>query len=90
VALLTKTMELDLIILQDDPKNEIYRSVTLSNDSWLVLSQCVEAFAETYRKRHSETIATYVTRGQLDVAVAEAQKMNGLLMQLDKIQASIV
>ena len=83
-------MELDLIILQDDPKNEIYRSVTLSNDSWLVLSQCVEAFAETYRKRHSETIATYVTRGQLDVAVAEAQKMNGLLMQLDKIQASIV
>ena len=83
-------MELDLIILQDDPQNEIYRSVTLSNDSWLVLSQCVEAFAETYRKRHSETIATYVTRGQLDVAVAEAQKMNGLLMQLDKIQASIV
>jgi len=83
-------MELDLIILQDDPKNEIYRSVTLSNDSWLVLSQCVEAFAETYRKRHSETIATYVTRGQLDVAVAEARKMNDLLMQLDKIQASIV
>ena len=90
MALLTKTMELDLIILQDDPKNEIYRSVTLSNDSWLVLSQCVEAFAETYRKRHSETIATYVTRGQLDVAVAEARKMNDLLMQLDKIQASIV
>ena len=81
---------MDLIILTDNPDNEIRRSVTLSNDNWLVLSQCVEAFADTYRKRHSETIATYVTRGQLDVAVSEAQKMNALLQTLDKLQASII
>jgi inhibitor of KinA sporulation pathway (predicted exonuclease) len=81
---------MDLIILTDDPHNEISRSVTLTNDQWLILSQCVEAFADTYRKQHSQTVATYVTRGQLDVAVLEAQKMNTLLMQLDKLQASIV
>jgi hypothetical protein len=81
---------MDLIILTDDPHNEISRSVTLTNDQWLILSQCVEAFADTYRKQHSQTVATYVTRGQLDVAVSEAQKMNTLLMQLDKLQASIV
>ena len=83
-------MTLDLVILADDPYNEIHRSVTLTNDNWLVLSQCVEAFADTYRKRHSETIATYVTRGQLDQAVVEAQKMNDLLRKLDQLQASIV
>jgi hypothetical protein len=81
---------MDLIILTDDPHNEISRSVTLTNDQWLILSQCVEAFSDTYRKQHSQTVATYVTRGQLDVAVSEAQKMNTLLMQLDKLQAAIV
>ena len=81
---------MDLIILTDDPHNEISRSVTLTNEQWLILSQCVEAFADTYRKQHSQTVATYVTRGQLDVAVSEAQKMNTLLMQLDKLQAAIV
>ena len=81
---------MDLIILTDDPHNEISRSVTLTNDQWLILSQCVEAFSDTYRKQHSQTIATYVTRGQLDIAVSEAQKMNTLLMQLDKLQAAIV
>jgi hypothetical protein len=81
---------MDIIILKDDPYAEISRSVTLTNDQWLIVSQCVEAFADTYRKQHSQTVATYVTRGQLDVAVSEAQKMNTLLMQLDKLQAAIV
>ncbi len=81
---------MDIIILKDDPYAEISRSVTLTNDQWLIVSQCVEAFADTYRKQHSQTVATYVTRGQLDVAVSEAQKMNALLMQLDKLQASLV
>jgi hypothetical protein len=81
---------MDIIILKDDPYAEISRSVTLTNDQWLVLSQCVEAFSDTYRKRHSQTVATYVTRGQLDVAVDEARKMNELLQTLDKLQAKLV
>jgi hypothetical protein len=81
---------MDIIILKDDPYTEISRSVTLTNDQWLILSQCVEAFADTYRKQHSQTVATYVTRGQLDVAVSEAQKMATLLHTLDKLQASII
>jgi hypothetical protein len=81
---------MDIIILKDDPYTEISRSVTLTNDQWLILSQCVESFADTYRKQHSQTVATYVTRGQLDVAVSEAQKMNALLQTLDKLQASIM
>jgi hypothetical protein len=50
----------------------------------------VEAFSDTYRKQHSQTVATYVTRGQLDHAVDEARKMNELLQQLDRLQAKIV
>jgi hypothetical protein len=81
---------MDIIILTEPPSEEISRSVTLTNDQWLVLSQCVEAFSDTYRKRHSQTVATYVTRGQLDVAVDEARKMNELLHTLDKLQAKLV
>jgi hypothetical protein len=81
---------MDLIVITEAPQEELTRSVTLSNDQWLVLSQCVEAFSDTYRKQHSQTIATYVTRGQLDVAVEEAQKMNALLQTLDKLQAKLV
>ena len=81
---------MEILILADDPYTEISRSVTLTNDQWLIISQCVEAFADTYRKQHSQTVATYVTRGQLDQAVLEAQKMNALLMQLDKLQAAVV
>jgi len=81
---------MDIIILIEPPAEEISRSVTLTNDQWLVLSQCVEAFSDTYRKRHSQTVATYVTRGQLDVAVDEARKMNELLQTLDKLQAKLV
>ena len=81
---------MDLVIITEPPAEEITRSVTLTNDQWLILSQCVEAFADTYRKQHSQTIATYVTRKQLDVAVSEAQKMNDLLQTLDKLQAKLV
>jgi hypothetical protein len=81
---------MDLVIITEVPQEEIKRSVTLTNDQWLILSQCVEAFADTYRKQHSQTIATYVTRKQLDVAVSEAQKMNDLLQTLDKLQAKLV
>ena len=81
---------MDIIILTEPPAEELSRSVTLTNDQWLVLSQCVEAFSDTYRKRHSQTVATYVTRGQLDVAVDEARRMNELLQTLDKLQAKLV
>ena len=72
------------------PGNPITRSVELSNDTWLIISQCVEAFADTYRKNQSLVIATYVTRGQTDAAVIEAAKMNEMLQRLDQIQAKVV
>lgn len=82
---------MDITIFTGDETNEeIRRSITLTNEQWLVISQCVESFAETYRGRHSQTIATYVTRGQLEVAKEEAVKMNNLLQQLDKLQALLV
>lgn len=81
---------MDLIIVTEVPQEEISRAVTLTNDQWLILSQCVESFSDTYRKQHSQTIATYVTRGQLDQAQDEARKMNELLQTLDKLQAKLV
>jgi hypothetical protein len=81
---------MDLTVITEAPSEEVTRSVTLTNDQWLILSQCVESFSDTYRKQHSQTIATYVTRNQLDEAQAEAQRMNQLLQQLDKLQALLV
>jgi hypothetical protein len=81
---------MDLVIITEAPEEEITRSVTLTNDQWLILSQCVESFSDTYRKQHSQTVATYVTRGQLDEAQVEAQRMNDLLQTLDKLQAKLV
>ena len=81
---------MDLIVITEAPEEELTRSVTLTNDQWLILSQCVESFSDTYRKQHSQTIATYVTRNQLDQAQVEAKKMNELLQQLDKLQARLV
>lgn len=81
---------MDLVIITESSQEEITRSVTLTNDQWLILSQCVEAFTDTYRAKHSQTIATYVTRGQLPQAQEEAQRMNELLHQLDKLQAKII
>ena len=81
---------MDLIVITEAPHEELTRSVTLTNDQWLIISQCVESFSDTYRKQHSQTIATYVTRNQLDQAQVEAKKMNELLQQLDKLQARLV
>jgi hypothetical protein len=66
------------------------RSVSMTNDEWLVVSQCIESFADVYRKNQSLIIATYVTRGQTDEAVIEASKMNMMLQRLDQIQARVV
>ena len=66
------------------------RSVYLTNDEWLILSQCVESFAESFRMQHSQVVTTYLTRGQVEEAVAEADKMNQLLQRLDKLQVSLV
>jgi hypothetical protein len=69
---------------------EISRSVSLTNEQWATLALCAESYADTYRKKHSQTIATYVTRGQIPEAQAEAVKMNQLLQTLDKLQAKLV
>ena len=66
------------------------RAVVMTNDEWLVVSQCIEAFASTYRKNQSLVIATYVTRGQTPEAVNEAVKMNQMLQRLDQLQARVV
>jgi hypothetical protein len=69
---------------------EISRSISLTNEQWATLALCAESYADTYRKKHSQTIATYVTRGQIPEAQAEAVKMNQLLQTLDKLQAKLV
>ena len=81
---------MDLIVIKGEPENEISRSVTLTNEQWAILAMCTDAYADTYRAKHSQTIATYVTRGQLEQAQVEARKMNDLLMTLDKLQAKLV
>ena len=81
---------MDLIVITGQPENEITRSVTLTNEQWAILAMCTDAYADTYRAKHSQTIATYVTRGQLEQAQVEARKMNDLLMTLDKLQAKLV
>ena len=80
----------DIVVIIDEPENEITRSVTLTNEQWAILAMCTEAYSDTYRTKHSQTIATYVTRGQLDQAQAEATRMNTLLQTLDKLQAKLV
>lgn len=80
----------DLIVVTEAAEEPIHRTISLTNEQWAILAMCTEAYATTFRSRQSEIIATYVTRNQLSEAVAEAQKMNGLLMTLDKLQASLV
>ena len=80
----------DLVILEDDPSNEISRSVTLTNEEWGILALCADSYASTFRTQQSEFVATYVTREQLDEAVSQAKKMNALLQKLDRIQAKLV
>lgn len=81
---------MDLIVISGEPENEISRSVTLTNEQWAILAMCTDAYADTYRTKHSQIIATYVTRGQLTEAQAEATRMNQLLQTLDKLQALLV
>ena len=81
---------MDLIVITGEPENEIHRSVTLSNEEWSILALCADAYADTFRTRHSQIVATYVTRWQLPEAQTEAQKMNALLQKLDKIQAKLL
>ncbi len=85
-----ETQTLDLIVLAGDPENEISRSVTLTNEEWGILALCADSYADVFRTRNSQIIATYVTRNQLPEAQAEAQKMNTLLQKLDKIQAKLL
>jgi len=76
--------------VDDETPNDIVRSVTLSNEQWYILALCAESYSETYRAKHSQTIATYVTRGQIPEAQVAAVKMNELLQTLDKLQAKLV
>lgn len=80
----------DILIYAEPPSEPLGRSVYLTNDEWLVLSQTLESFSTTYRDRQSILIATLVTRGQLDLAVQEGQKMNDMLRKLDVLHAKIV
>lgn len=81
---------MDLIVIAGEPENEIRRSVTLTNEQWAILALCADSYAETYRTKRSQIVATYVTRGQMQEAADEAAKMNHMLMQLDKLQALLV
>jgi hypothetical protein len=85
-----ETQTLDLIVISGEPENETRRPITLTNEEWSILAMCTDAYADTFRTRHSQIIATYVTRGQLAEAQQEAVKMNILLQKLDKIQAKLV
>jgi hypothetical protein len=80
----------DLVVLSEEPSEEITRSVTLSNEDWGILALCADAYATTFRTQQSEFVTTYVTRGQLDEAVKQASKMNTLLQKLDRIQAKLL
>lgn len=80
---------MELTVIDAQPE-QMSRSVTLTNDEWLILSQCVETFSGSYRAQHSQMIATYLTRGQVDNALIEADKMDQLLKRLDCIQVKLV
>lgn len=81
---------MDLIVITGEPENEISRSVTLTNEQWSILAMCADSYADTFRSRQSQIVATYVTRGQLEQAQAEAAKMNDLIEKLDKLQAKLL
>ncbi len=80
----------DLVVLSEEPAQEIQRSVTLSNEEWGILALCADAYATTFRTQQSEFVTTFVTRNQLDEAVSQAAKMNAMLQQLDRIQAKLL
>jgi hypothetical protein len=74
----------------DNETQILERSVTLTNEQWSILAMCAEAYSTTFRTQQSEFVTTYVTRGQLDEAVAQAGKMNTMLANLDKLQAKLM
>lgn len=80
----------EIMFIQRAEDQPMGRSVQLTNDEWLVLSQCVESFADTFRAKHSQVIATYLTRGQVEDALREADKMNQMLQRLDSLQVALV
>jgi hypothetical protein len=75
---------------EDNETQILERSVTLTNEQWSILAMCAEAYASTFRTQQSGFIATYVTRNQMEEAVAQAAKMNSMLEKLDKLQAKLV
>jgi hypothetical protein len=75
---------------EDSETKVIERSITMTNEQWSILALCAESYSETYRTKHSQTIATFVTRGQIPEAQTEAVKMNQLLQTLDKLQAKLL
>jgi len=75
---------------EDNETQILERSVTLTNEQWSILALCAETYATTFRKQQSEFVTTYVTRGQLDEAVAQGAKMNAMLQKLDKLQSKLV
>ena len=76
------------LTVEDEPL-VLERTITLTNQEWHILAMCVETYTATFRTQKSEHIATYVTRGQLDQAVAQASEMNAMIAFLDKIQAKL-
>lgn len=80
----------NITLIDPQPEENLNRSVTLSNEEWCIIAQCVEEFSSSYRSKHSQTVCLWVTRNQLDEAVAEASRMNSLLQTLDRIQAKLL
>jgi len=76
------------LIIENEPQI-LERTITLTNQEWSILAISIESYATTFRAQQSEFIATYVTRGQLDEAIAQASQMNAMIGFLDKIQAKL-
>ncbi len=68
---------------------ELTRAITLTNEEWLILSNCAESYSQVLRSNLSQTVATYVTRGQLDMAVQQAEHMKSMLEKLDQLQVKL-
>jgi hypothetical protein len=71
----------------DTDTEDIRRQVSLTNEEIGTIALCLESYADEWRTKQSQIIATYVTRGQLEEAIATAKKMNELLQTLDELQA---
>jgi hypothetical protein len=81
---------INITCIDPQPEENLSRAVTLSNEEWCIIAQCVEEFSSSYRAKHSQTVCLWVTRNQLSEAVEEASRMNSLLQKLDKLQAKLM